>query len=142
MLPGWGTAVVRAATVVPVILLVLFAGVFGLLGLLCGRERRSYVMSLNRDSLSTAALLMHGPSRRTSGAWGQTRPDSASRELDVTIGQDVTVAAPRDVGNTPGPAHTGRARARQEPGTAQTPAAGRRRRARSRPGAESRAGSK
>ena len=36
MLPGWGTAAVRAAVIVPVILLVLFAEVFGLLGLLCG----------------------------------------------------------------------------------------------------------
>jgi hypothetical protein len=120
MLPGWGTAVVRAAVIVPVILLVLFAEVFGLLGLLCGRERRSYAMSLNRDSLNAAALLIHGPSRQPAGVGGQAHPDSASRELDVTIGQDVTAAAPRDVGSTPRSDHTDRARVRQEPGTAET----------------------
>jgi hypothetical protein len=74
MLPGPGTAVVRAATVVPVILLVLFAGVFGLLGLLCGRERRKYVMNLSLQAMRTAGLLIHGPAvmspqrRRTSSA--------------------------------------------------------------------------
>ncbi len=61
MLPGSGIAVVRAAIVVPVILLVLFAGVFGLLGLLCGRERRKYVMNLSLRAMSTAGLLIHGP---------------------------------------------------------------------------------
>jgi hypothetical protein len=53
--------VVRAAIVVPVILLVIFAGVFGLLGLLCGRERRKYVMNLSLRAMSTAGLLIHGP---------------------------------------------------------------------------------
>ena len=61
MLPGSGTAVVRAVTVVPVILLVLFAGLFGLVGLLCGRERRKYAMSLSLRAMSTAGLLIHGP---------------------------------------------------------------------------------
>ena len=61
MLPGSGTAVVRAAIVVPVILLVLFVGVFGLLGLLCGRERRKYLMNLSLRAMSTAGLLIHGP---------------------------------------------------------------------------------
>jgi hypothetical protein len=74
MLPGSGTAVVRAAIVVPVILLVLFAGVFGLLGLLCGRERRKYATNLSLRAMSTASLLIHGPAvtspqrRQTSGA--------------------------------------------------------------------------
>ena len=59
--PGSGTAVIRVATVVPVILLVLFAGVFGLLGLLCRSERRKYVTNLSLRAMSTAALLIHGP---------------------------------------------------------------------------------
>lgn len=61
MLLGSGTAVVRAAIVVSVILLVLFAGVFGLLGLLCGRERRKYAMNLSLRAMSSAGLLIHGP---------------------------------------------------------------------------------
>ena len=71
MLPGSGTAVVRAAIVVPVILLVLFAGVFGLL---CGRERRKYATNLSLRAMSTAGLLIHGPAvanqkrRQTSSA--------------------------------------------------------------------------
>ena len=64
VIPGSGTAVVRAATVVPVILLVLFAGLLGLLGLLCGRERRKYVINLHRQAMSTAGTLMHGPGSR------------------------------------------------------------------------------
>ena len=58
MLPGSGTAVVRAITVVPVILLVLFAGVLGLLGLLCGCERRKYVMKLSQQAMDAAGLLI------------------------------------------------------------------------------------
>jgi hypothetical protein len=61
MLPTSGAALVRAALVVPVILLVLFAGLLGLVGLLCGRERREYVMSLTRLTFDTAGVLMHGP---------------------------------------------------------------------------------
>ena len=78
MLPGSVTAVVRAATVVPAILLVLFAGVFGLLGLLCGRERRKYAMNLSRQTLSTAAQLIHGPAvtpQRRQSSSNRARPN-------------------------------------------------------------------
>lgn len=51
----------RALVVVPVILLVLSAFVLGLLGLLCGRERRKYVTSLSRQAMNTAGMLVHGP---------------------------------------------------------------------------------
>jgi hypothetical protein len=65
MLPGSGSAAVRAAVAViaavPVILLVLFVGLFGLLGLLCGREGRDYVTKLISWALETASFLMHGP---------------------------------------------------------------------------------
>lgn len=61
MFPGSGTAVVRAAMVVPVTLLVLLAGIFGLLGLLCGSKRRKDAMNLSRQAMSAAALLVHGP---------------------------------------------------------------------------------
>jgi hypothetical protein len=61
MLPASGAALVRAALVVPVILLVVFAGLLGFAGLLCDRERRKYVMTLTRLTLYTAGALMHGP---------------------------------------------------------------------------------
>lgn len=61
MLPTSRTALVQVALVVPVILLVLFAGLLGLVGLLCGRERRKYVTSLYRLTLDTVGELMHGP---------------------------------------------------------------------------------
>ena len=61
MLPGSGAVLVRAVTVVPVILLVLYAGLLGVLGLLCGRERRKYVVDLSRQALNTVGVLMHGP---------------------------------------------------------------------------------
>jgi hypothetical protein len=56
--------VVRAAMVVPVILLVLFAGLFGLLGMLCGPERREYAMNFSEWAMNTAGLLVHGPAPR------------------------------------------------------------------------------
>lgn len=52
---------VRAAMVIPVILLVLFAGLYGLLGFLCGPERRKYAMNFIQRAMSTAGLLVHGP---------------------------------------------------------------------------------
>jgi hypothetical protein len=139
MLPGSGTALVRAATVVPAILLVLFAGLFGLLGMVVGRERRSYAASLSEQAISGAYQLVHGPSRQTSGASGEARLDSASREHDAAIGRDGATAASRDAGNTSGSDHTGRVRVRQEPGTTETGAARHRRRSRSRPGLGARA---
>jgi hypothetical protein len=66
MPPGSGAVVIRALAVVPVILLVLYAGVLGLLGLLCGRERRKYVVSLSRQAMGTAGMLMHGPAALSS----------------------------------------------------------------------------
>jgi hypothetical protein len=62
MSPGAGAAAVRALTVVPVILLVLYAMLLGLLGLMCGAVRRKYVTNLSQQALSTASTLMHGPS--------------------------------------------------------------------------------
>jgi hypothetical protein len=61
MLPGAGLALMRAAAVIPVVLLVLFTGLLWLLGLLCGRERRSYVTELSRQAMSAVGGLMYGP---------------------------------------------------------------------------------
>jgi hypothetical protein len=61
MLPGPGTAVVRAAAVVPAVLLVLFTGLLWLLGLLCGSERRKYVMNLSQQAMGAVGLLLHDP---------------------------------------------------------------------------------
>jgi len=74
MLPTWGAALVRAALVVPVILLVIFAGLLGFVGLLCGRERRKYVMSITRLVLNTAGVLMHGPHDRGPAEISRHRP--------------------------------------------------------------------
>jgi hypothetical protein len=60
MLPGPGTAVVKAAMVIPVTLLVLFACLYGL-GFLCGPERRKYAMNFSQQAMSAAGLLVHGP---------------------------------------------------------------------------------
>jgi hypothetical protein len=88
MLPVSGNAVVRAITVVPVILLVLYAGLLGLLGLLCGRERRKYVMNLSRQAMGAATLLMHGPAvmnpqprQRSSASGGRAGPSARRKSL-------------------------------------------------------------
>ncbi len=62
MLPASGAALPRAALVVPVILLVIFAGLLGPVGLLLSRERREYVEGLIRLMLAAARDLIHGPS--------------------------------------------------------------------------------
>jgi hypothetical protein len=60
-----GPVVVRALAVLPVILLVLYAMLLGLLGLLCGQLRRKYVTDLSKQALGTASTLMHGPAIRS-----------------------------------------------------------------------------
>ena len=63
MPPGVGSAIVRAAAVIPVLLLVLFTGLLWLLGLMCGRERRRYVMNLSRQVMGVISELLHGPGK-------------------------------------------------------------------------------
>ena len=64
MPPASGSALVRAALVVPVILLVVFAGLLGYVRLLSDRERRKYVMSLTQLMLDTTGAPMRGTSPR------------------------------------------------------------------------------
>jgi hypothetical protein len=60
MLYTSGQAVVKVVSYVPVILLVLYAALLGLLGLLFGTKGRAYVENLNRQALETSSLLAHG----------------------------------------------------------------------------------
>ena len=53
---------VRVATVVPVVLLVLFTGLLWLLGLVCGRERRRYITNLSQQAMGAIGALLYGPS--------------------------------------------------------------------------------
>lgn len=61
MLAGIGTSAVRAAAVIPAVLLVLFAGSLWLLGLPCGKDRRTYVITLSQQAMDAVGLLLHGP---------------------------------------------------------------------------------
>jgi hypothetical protein len=79
MLTGPGTAVVRAAAVVPAILLVLFTGLLWLLGLLCGPERRKYVMTLSRQAMGAVGLLLHDPA--TMSSLPRPRSSASSRPV-------------------------------------------------------------
>jgi len=60
MPPAVGSAMLRVAAVIPVVLLVLFTGVLWLLGLMCGRERRQYVIILSQQAMSAVGVLLHG----------------------------------------------------------------------------------
>ncbi len=62
MPPGAGPAMIRAAAVIPVVLIVLFTGLLWLLGLMCGRDRRRYVTCLSRQAMATIGVLLHGSS--------------------------------------------------------------------------------
>jgi hypothetical protein len=72
---GAGTTMMRAAAVIPVVLLVLFTGLLWLLGLMCGRERRRYVTNLSQQALNVIGELLHGPppARQHSAAVPATR---------------------------------------------------------------------
>jgi hypothetical protein len=51
----------RAATVVPMTLLALFAGVLWLVGLFCGKERRTYVVKLNSQVMAAISAILSSP---------------------------------------------------------------------------------
>ena len=61
MPPSAGPAMMRVAAVIPVVLLVLFTGLLWLLGLMCDRERRSYVTNLSCQAMEAIGALLHGP---------------------------------------------------------------------------------
>jgi len=48
----------RAATVVPMTLLALFAGILWLIGLCCGKERRTYVVKLNSQVMGAISSIL------------------------------------------------------------------------------------
>lgn len=83
MPPGAGSAIARAAAVVPVVLLVLFIGLLWLLGLMCGHERRCYVTNLSLQATGMIGALLHGPpappppAHRGAGKKRATRPKRA-----------------------------------------------------------------
>ena len=60
MPPGAGSAMMRIAAVIPVVLLVLFTGLLWLLGLICDRERRRYVADLTRQAMGVIGVLLPG----------------------------------------------------------------------------------
>jgi hypothetical protein len=68
---------VRALAVVPVVILVLYSMLLGLLGLVCGPERRKFVLDLSKQVLGTASALMHGPAARAlkAGSSSKSRRD-------------------------------------------------------------------
>lgn len=60
MVPGAGASIVRAAAVVPVVLLALFVGLLWLVGLFCNKERRGYVIRITSQVTRTLSPLLHG----------------------------------------------------------------------------------
>jgi putative Mn2+ efflux pump MntP len=81
MPPGVGLAAVRVATVVPVVLIVLFTGLLWLLGLMCGPQRRLYVTHISQQAIGAIGVLLHGPvtapALRPRHPRGPTRDSSA-----------------------------------------------------------------
>ena len=60
MPPGAGAVIVRAAAVVPVLLLIVFTGMLWLLGLACGEKRRAYVTAVSDRAMGTIEVMLHG----------------------------------------------------------------------------------
>jgi hypothetical protein len=84
MLAGIGTSVIRAAAVIPAVLLVLFAGLLWLLGLPCGKDRRSYVITLSQQAMDVVGVLLHGsPGTRSQAALAEgVRQDIEAASAD------------------------------------------------------------
>jgi hypothetical protein len=74
MLPGAGTAITRAAAVIPVVLIVLFIGLLWLLGLMCGGERRRYVTDLSQQAMEALEAWLRGPALPTQIPRASRRP--------------------------------------------------------------------
>ena len=60
MVPGPSASIVRAAAVVPIVVLVLFVGLLWLMGLFCSKERRGYVVRISSQAMRTLSPLLHG----------------------------------------------------------------------------------
>jgi len=60
MVPGLGGSIVRAAAVVPIVILVMFVGLLWLMGLFCSKERRGYVVRISSQAMRTLSPLLHG----------------------------------------------------------------------------------
>jgi len=71
--PGSGAAVVRAAAVLPAVLIVVFTGLLWLIGLPCNGERRQYVTGLSKQAMGVVGQLLRGP-ETTSPPPGRPRP--------------------------------------------------------------------
>jgi hypothetical protein len=90
-----GRVVVKVATVVPVTLLVLYAMILGLLGLLCGTKRRAYVTNLNRQALKAANSLRHGPDRLDSQGGPSGAPNAGYGRARPPVGRPARRRLPR-----------------------------------------------
>jgi hypothetical protein len=60
MLSSTGNAMIRAAVVVPVVLLVVFIGLLWLLRLLCDRGRRHYVTGVSKQARERSTSFSEG----------------------------------------------------------------------------------
>lgn len=56
--PAW---VAQAAAMVPIALIVVFIGLLWLIGLACGKDRRTYVTTLSRQAMNAVTGLLHSP---------------------------------------------------------------------------------
>jgi hypothetical protein len=78
---GAATVIVRAAAIVPVVLLIVFTGLLCLLGLACDEKRRAYVTAISDRAMSTIEVMLHGP------ATGPAKRQQKTRQPEVTTRQ-------------------------------------------------------
>jgi hypothetical protein len=57
---GFGPAMIRAATIIPAALIVLFLGLLWLVGLACGDQRRTYVIVITDHAMRALHSLLAG----------------------------------------------------------------------------------
>jgi hypothetical protein len=88
MLSIVGTSISRAAAIIPATLLIVFIGLLWLLGLLCDKDRRNYVVTLSQQAMDAVGILVRGsPSARSPTPLADTVPRISvelSAELEHT----------------------------------------------------------
>jgi hypothetical protein len=73
---GIGRSLERATAIVPATLLVLFAGLLWLIGLFCGKERRTYVMKISSQATATIRSVLSGAGQQTRDTAAAEQPES------------------------------------------------------------------
>jgi len=73
-------ALIQAPKIIPAALMIVFIGLLWWLGLMCGKDRRDYIIELSRQAMEAVRELLRGPDAGSSRR-SQTPRASSDRAL-------------------------------------------------------------